>query len=203
MIKSLVDFKLISLNLFVMVLSKFSKHSPSCTGLEEHFFKVTCSERDNFTSACLITLTGKTFTTETFANFANFMPVRESLSRETQSWSLHAKAYPRKIFRSCYSWKFTQWKIFSNFMAKISFQPLQFKSPAMLKNFVSYKIIWASSCLQSWGLQKKERYCKIILVNLIRKCSKKQNLDIRESSSFKTIPYQHFTNVCSREIFNT
>ena len=143
MIKSFVDFKLISFNLFVMVLSKFRKHSPSCTGLEEHFFKVASSERDNFTSACLITLTGKTFTRETFANFANFMAVPESLYRKTQNWSLHAKAYPRKIFRSCYSWKFIQWKIYFNFMAKISFQPLQFESPAMLKNFVSYEIIWA------------------------------------------------------------
>ena len=77
------------------------------------------STQKRFCRICT-TLIGEIPARETFVNFGNFKPIRESLSRETRSWTLHAKVYLCEIFTSCNSWKFIHWKIFYNFIAKTS-----------------------------------------------------------------------------------
>ena len=103
---------------------------------------------------------GHTLNGEIFANIANFKPICENLSCETQRQSLHAKVYLHELSKSSHSWKFIQWKVFSNFIAKISFQTLQSEPNLMSKKFRSQKLAWASSCLILVNLLQKVRVLK-------------------------------------------
>ena len=101
-----------------------------------------------------ITLIGEalatvSFTRVSFSDFVNFKPICESLFRETGSWSLHVKAYPRENFSDLAIYKslssqFIQSvhrKFSSNFLAKVSFKTLHSDPPIRIKQSQILRLI--------------------------------------------------------------